>query len=184
MLQRPLLQVGGTVVMASNPYPCTAFWLIERERVTIASLNPTLVSRWLAELERASADLSRQRVLQVGSARLADDVAARVVDRLDCTLQQVFGMSEGLILLTRLDDPVELLRTTQGVSVSADDEILVVDGDGRPVPDQQVGELLTRGPYTLHGYYRATEQNRASFGEDGFYRTGDQIRRLPSGHLM
>ncbi|MDF3290506.1 (2,3-dihydroxybenzoyl)adenylate synthase [Streptomyces silvisoli] len=177
------LQVGGTVVMASNPYPRTAFRLIERERVTITSLNPTLVPHWLAELDRGPADLSSLRVLQVGSARLADDVAATVVERLDCTLQQVFGMSEGLICLTRLDDPVELLSTTQGVPVSDDDEILIVDGGGRPVPDGQVGELLTRGPYTLRGYYRAPEQNRTSFTEDGFYRTGDQVRRLPSGHL-
>ncbi|MEU1624784.1 (2,3-dihydroxybenzoyl)adenylate synthase [Streptomyces sp. NPDC020096] len=177
------LQAGGTVVMASNPYPRTAFRLIERERVTITSLNPTLVPHWLAELDRADADLSSLRVLQVGSARLADDVAATIVDRLDCRLQQVFGMSEGLICLTRLDDPEELLRTTQGLPISDADEIRIVDAQGQPVPDGEIGELLTRGPYTLRGYYRAPEQNRTGFTEDGFYRTGDQVRKLPSGHL-
>ena len=48
----------------------------------------------------------------------------------------------------------------------------------------EVGELLTRGPYTLRGYYRAPEHNARSFTPDGFYRTGDLVRVLPSGHLV
>jgi 2,3-dihydroxybenzoate-AMP ligase len=46
-----------------------------------------------------------------------------------------------------------------------------------------VGALLTRGPYTIRGYYRAAEHNATAFTADGFYRTGDLVRRLPSGHL-
>lgn len=44
-------------------------------------------------------------------------------------------------------------------------------------------KLLTRGPYTLRGYYRADDHNRRSFSADGFYRSGDKVRRLPSGRL-
>ena len=50
--------------------------------------------------------------------------------------------------------------------------------------DGIAGELLTRGPYTLRGYYRAEAHNRTAFTPDGFYRTGDVVRRLPSGHLV
>ncbi len=45
------------------------------------------------------------------------------------------------------------------------------------------GALLTRGPYTIRGYYRAEEHNATAFTEDGFYRTGDLVRRTPTGHL-
>jgi 2,3-dihydroxybenzoate-AMP ligase len=51
------------------------------------------------------------------------------------------------------------------------------------VADGEVGALLTRGPYTIRGYYRAAEHNAVAFTPDGFYRTGDLVRRLPSGHL-
>lgn len=48
----------------------------------------------------------------------------------------------------------------------------------------ETGELLTRGPYTIRGYYRAPEHNAKAFTPDGFYRSGDLVRRLPSGHLV
>ena len=53
-----------------------------------------------------------------------------------------------------------------------------------PVPLGAVGELLVRGPYTLRGYYNAAEQNQRAFTADGFYRSGDLVRRLPEGHLI
>jgi 2,3-dihydroxybenzoate-AMP ligase len=68
--------------------------------------------------------------------------------------------------------------------MSPADEVRVVDEAGKDVALGEVGELLTRGPYTLRGYYRAPEHNARSFTPDGFYRTGDLVRRLPSGHLV
>lgn len=178
------LGVGGTVVLASNPDPGYCFELIERERVTITAINPQLAPVWLDEAAGTAADLSSLRVLQIGSARLPDEVARQMIDRFPGTLQQVFGMAEGLLCLTRLDDPPELISTTQGKPISPADEVRVADSEDRPVPEGETGELLTRGPYTLRGYYRAAEHNKKSFTPDGFYRTGDLVRRLPSGHLI
>jgi len=61
--------------------------------------------------------------------------------------------------------------------VCEDDEIMVVDDDGHEVADGVQGELLTRGPYTIRGYYNAPEKNREAFTADGFYRMGDIVRR-------
>ncbi|MFE7974449.1 (2,3-dihydroxybenzoyl)adenylate synthase [Streptomyces shenzhenensis] len=178
------LMAGGTVVVAPDPSPQTAFPLIERERVTMTSLTPPLVPHWMDEASSGSWDLGSLAVVQVGGARLPEDHARRLGPALGVTVQQVFGMAEGLINLTRLDDPEDLVCTTQGRPVSPDDDVLVVDADGRPVPDGTAGELLTRGPYTLRGYYRAEEHNRTAFTPDGYYRSGDVVRRLPSGHLV
>ncbi|NED12983.1 (2,3-dihydroxybenzoyl)adenylate synthase [Streptomyces sp. SID9124] len=178
------LMAGGTVVVAPDPSPQTAFALIEREGATLTSLTPPLVTHWTDEAASGSWDLSSLAVVQVGGARLPEEQARKLGPALGVTVQQVFGMAEGLINLTRLDDPEELIRATQGRPVSPDDEILVVDNTGRPVPDGSAGELLTRGPYTLRGYYRAEEHNRTAFTPDGFYRTGDVVRRLPTGHLV
>ena len=59
-----------------------------------------------------------------------------------------------------------------------------MDEEGREVPDGEIGELLCRGPYTLRGYFRAPEHNPRAFTPDGFYRTGDLMRRHPSGNLI
>src|SRR5262249_36373749 len=117
-------------------------------------------------------------------SRLADQVARRITPELGCTLQQVFGMSEGLLCLTRPDDPDEAIWHSQGRPICPDDELLLVDEEGEPVPVGQPGVLLTRGPYTPRGYYRAEEQNARAFVGDGWYRTGDIVRQRPDGNLV
>jgi len=177
--------VGGTVVLASSGAPDEAFGLIERERVTHCAVVPPIALLWLDAATWSGEDLSSLRLLQVGGAKLAAEPAAKIPEVLGCKLQQVFGMAEGLLNYTRLDDPPELVETTQGRPLSPADEIRIADPEtGEPVPEGEVGELLTRGPYTLRGYYRAPEHNARSFTPDGFYRTGDLVRRLPSGHLV
>lgn len=178
------LHSGGTVVFAADPSPRTSFSLIQSEHVTHASLVPPLLQAWLAAGSRSKFDLSSLRVIGVGGAKLADAVAERVRPELSAQLQQIFGMAEGLVCYTRLDDPLELVTTTQGQPISPADEIRVVDDHDNPVPDGAEGHLLTRGPYTIRGYYRAPEQNATSFTSDGFYRTGDLVRQLDSGHLV
>ena len=122
-------------------------------------------------------------MLQVGGARLVPEVARRIGPALGCRVQQVFGMAEGLLNYTRLDDPDDVVVETQGRPLSPADEILVVGPDGEPVADGEPGELLTRGPYTIRGYYRAEAHNAVAFTADGFYRSGDVVRLDPSGNL-
>ncbi|HKR50579.1 MAG TPA: AMP-binding protein, partial [Pseudonocardiaceae bacterium] len=129
-------------------------------------------------------DRSSLRLLQVGGAKLAATLAGQVQPRLGCQLQQVFGMAEGLLNYTRLYDPDELVTTTQGRPLSPADEVRVVNLAGADVVDGEIGELWTRGPYTIRGYYRVPRYNATAFTVDGFYRTGDLVRRLPSGHLV
>jgi len=121
--------------------------------------------------------LSSLKVIQNGGARLAPELRTRMRDRFGCTPQEIYGTAEGLINMTRLDDPDELLLESSGMPVCADDEIMVVDEDCREVADGIPGELLTRGPYTIRGYYNAPDKNREAFTEDGFYRMGDIVRR-------
>ncbi|WP_325098664.1 (2,3-dihydroxybenzoyl)adenylate synthase [Nocardia gipuzkoensis] len=178
------IAVGGSVAFVGDPSPESAFAAIERHRVTVTAVVPPLAQLWCAATEWEDADLSSLRLLQVGGARLAEVNAKEVTPALGATLQQVFGMAEGLLNYTRLDDPAELLHTTQGRPLSPADEIRVVDADGNEVAPGAEGELLTRGPYTIRGYYRAPEHNARAFTPDSFYRSGDLVRRLPSGHLV
>ena len=103
---------------------------------------------------------------------------------LGATLQQVFGMAEGLLNYTRLDDPDEIIYTTQGRPMCPDDEVRLVDELDHDVPDGEPGSLLTRGPYTPRGYYKAAQQNARAFTPDGWYRSGDICRRTAGGHLI
>ncbi|VDC31314.1 (2,3-dihydroxybenzoyl)adenylate synthase [Pseudogemmobacter humi] len=177
------LAAGGRVVMSPNPTPATAFALIERERVTITGLVPPLALLWMQAAANTPHDLSSLKILQVGGAKFTPEAAARVKPALGCTLQQVFGMAEGLVNYTRPDDPEDIIVNTQGRPISGDDEVLILDDSGQPVPDGTPGHLLTRGPYTIRAYHNEPAANARSFTPDGFYRTGDIVKRLPGGYL-
>lgn len=178
---------GGRVVLAPTPDPATTFPLIEREGVTATGLVPALVIAWLdwaAAHPEERARLTSLELIQVGGARLQPEVAARVGPGLGCTLQQVLGMAEGLCVFTRHDDSPEVVLHTVGRPISPADEVRIVGHDDAEVPDGEPGELLTRGPYTIRGYYQAPDHNERAFTDDGFYRTGDVVRRHPSGNLV
>lgn len=178
-----VLLAGGTAVMAPDPSPATCFALIESERITMSGVVPPVALMWLQAAPRRSHDLSSLERLLVGGSRLPDSAAARIQPVLGCRLQQVFGMAEGLVNYTRDEDDEETVTTTQGRAISPHDEVRVVDDQECDVPDGQVGQLLTRGPYTIRGYFRAGEHNARAFTRDGYYRTGDLVVRHPSGHL-
>jgi 2-hydroxy-7-methoxy-5-methyl-1-naphthoate---CoA ligase len=179
------LFAGGRAVMLPSPSPERALRTIDTEHVTVAAAVPAVAQRWI-EYQREHGTLrgNSLRVLQVGGARMPDELAARVEPVLGARLQQVFGMAEGLLNMTRLDDDPELILTTQGRPVSEADEILVVDEKGDPVPDGVQGALLTRGPYTPRGYFRAAEHNARAFTSDGWYASGDIVVRRADGNLV
>lgn len=177
-----VLHAGGRVVMTGDPSPSNAFALIERERVTFTAVVPSLALAWLIAERRH--DLSSLQFLQVGGAHLSADVARQLSDAFPCRLQQVYGMSEGLVCYTRPGDTIERILHTQGLPISADDEIRILDDSDQPVQPGTEGQLLVRGPYTVRGYVNAAEHNRRAFTADGFYRTGDLVRQESNGYLV
>jgi mycobactin salicyl-AMP ligase len=171
------------VVFTTNPSPESAFATIARHGVTVTALVPALARLWAQACEWEEHRPRTLRLLQVGGAKLAADDARHIRATLTPGLQQVFGMAEGLLCYTGIEDGADLVDHTQGRPLSPHDEVLVVGEDDTPVPVGEPGELLVRGPYTINGYFRADADNRRSFTTDGFYRTGDRVRRFDNGYL-
>jgi mycobactin salicyl-AMP ligase len=178
------MTVGATTVFGTDPSPEAAFAAIERHGVTVTALVPALAKLWAHACEWEPVTPKSLRLLQVGGARLEPEDARQVRAALTPGLQQVFGMAEGLLNYTRLDDPPELVDHTQGRPLCADDELRIVDAAGQPVAPGEEGELLVRGPYTFNGYFRAERDNDRCFDPDGFYRSGDLVRIRDDGYLV
>ncbi|MCA2262345.1 2,3-dihydroxybenzoate-AMP ligase [Mycobacterium marseillense] len=178
------MTVGATTVFGTDPSPEAAFAAIDRHGVTVTALVPALAKLWAQACEWEPVTPKTLRLLQVGGAKLEPEDARLVRGALTPGLQQVFGMAEGLLNYTRLDDPPELTEHTQGRPLSAADELRVVDAAGGPVPAGAEGELLVRGPYTFNGYFRAERDNERCFDPDGFFRSGDLVRLTDDGYVV
>ncbi|NNH27838.1 (2,3-dihydroxybenzoyl)adenylate synthase [Acinetobacter terrestris] len=180
-----LFYAGGTLVLSQDPSASSCFALIKQHEISHVALVPALAASWVEAVQKGQENIfARLAVLQVGGARLADALAHQLIEQYQCRLQQVFGMAEGLVNYTRYDDDIEQIISTQGSRISTDDEIKVVDDDDQELLIGEVGHLLTRGPYTIRGYYNAPEHNRNAFTVDGFYRTGDLVRINAAGNII
>lgn len=180
-----LFYTGGTLVLSQDPTAAACFALIKQHKVSHVALVPALAAAWVEAVSKGAENIfSQLEVLQVGGARLADALARQLIEQYQCRLQQVFGMAEGLVNYTRYNDDIEQIISTQGSRISADDEIKVVDDEDRELPQGEVGHLLTRGPYTIRGYFNVPEHNRNAFTTDGFYRTGDLVRINAEGNII
>ncbi|MEO6743261.1 MAG: AMP-binding protein [Caldimonas sp.] len=168
---------GATAVVASSTDTDHVFDLIERERVTVVAAAVPLISNWLNAGVAARFDLGSLEIVQNGGARLPPELRGRLRSEFGCIPQEVYGTAEGLINMTRRDDDDEALMHSSGAPVSELDEIRVVGDDDREVADGEAGELVTRGPYTIRGYYQAPEKNAEAFMAGGWYRMGDIVRR-------
>lgn len=177
---------GGQVILASDPSAQECFPLIEKHAITVTALVPPAVTLWLQAMSEweGHPSLGSLQLLQVGGAKLGETLAARIPAQIGCQLQQVFGMAEGLVNYTLLDDDDRHILTTQGTPMSPDDELWVADEQGNPLPAGETGRLMTRGPYTFRGYYLSPEHNAQAFDSDGFYCSGDLISLTEDGYVQ
>lgn len=80
-----------------------------------------------------------------------------------------------------------LTESTAAVTVNFEPDN-IIGTVGRPLGGNTVriaddGEVTLKGSVIFDGYWQNDEANKESFTEDGFYKTGDLGRLLPSGHL-
>ncbi len=176
---------GGTVALGTSTRAAAIFERVQRDRVTHMHVVPALLIKLINDESAGSHDLTSMRVIQSGGQRLQPETRLRAREVFSqATVQENFGMAEGLLMFVRLDDPEEVRLETVGRPVCPDDEVRLVDVDGQDVPDGEVGEMWTRGPYTLRGYYNAPEHNARAFSPDGFYMSGDLMWRHPTGNYV
>ena len=176
---------GAKIVLSTDTSPENIFRLVETHRITHIHVVPALLIRWLNDSSIGRYDLKSLKVIQSGGQRLQPEIRIKTKELIpSVTVQENFGMAEGVLMFVRLDDPPEVRLETVGRPICPDDEIMLLDDDDNIVPFGEVGEFCCRGPYTLRGYYGADEHNRRAFTPDGFYRSGDLMRQHPSGNYM
>ena len=175
---------GGKIVICPTTSPDEIIPLIEEERVTITGLVPAMANMCIEFLEMDEYDISSLKLIQIGGSVL-DHITAKKIERgFSCKLQQIFGIAEGLISTTSLDDDSETIYNTQGKPISEYDEVLIVDEEGKELPVEEYGELIVRGPYTIYGYYNLDEINKTCITEDCYFKTGDKARKLKDGNFQ
>jgi long-chain acyl-CoA synthetase len=175
---------GATLVILEDPHPFLlkrhrALELIEQERVTVLPGVP-LNYRLMAE-SPAEADLSSLRLCFSAGTALPRETFEAFGERFGVLVRQLYGSTEtGPIAANLSEDPVATFESV-GKPVRGID-VRIVDEEGEPVPDGEIGEVTVSGPSVSTGYADLPELNRVAF-RDGYVFTGDLGRLDGEGVL-
>jgi long-chain acyl-CoA synthetase len=181
---------GGRSIILRDVDPQLLLTLIATERITEMFLVPAVLMVLLATPSITSTDLSSLRNIFYGASPIGEDVVVRCMAAFGCDFCQVYGMTETTGAITALrpedhdpDGPRRgLLRSAGKPHQSV--ELRVVEPDtGEDAALGAVGEVWTRSPYNMAGYWRKPEETVATIDGTGWLRTGDAGYLDAEGYL-
>jgi fatty-acyl-CoA synthase len=178
-----LTWVGGRHVMQPRFEAEETIATIERERVTLTNLIPTMLKRLVESPQACRGRFASLRLVLSGGAPIAPTLVRQVLDVLGCEYAQTYGMTETSPYLTlgllpealRRLPPEELLRLRARTGRPFGEiELEVVDAQDRRVPadDRTVGEIRVRGATVTPGYWNRPEETARAL-RGGWLYTGD-----------
>jgi 2,3-dihydroxybenzoate-AMP ligase len=174
---------GGKLVLLDSTRVGDICGAIQKEKVTYMPIVPTLLKRIIDSEELHQYDLSSLTKVSAGGEASTPGLIKDVNEKLVCKYINEFGMSEGLLLRTRLDYDLETVCNTVGRPCCPYDKVKVLDAQGNDLPFDTDGELATKGPGIFPGYLKNSEENSRVFMANGFFRTGDIARIDFSGNI-
>ncbi|MGZ9817305.1 AMP-binding protein [Peribacillus simplex] len=165
--------IGGTGVYQDIWNPREFIEWVEKEKITFtAGATPFLQDTVQIEgIERY--DLNSLRVFVALGAPIPRHLVKEAVKKVPFKILSGWGQTEdGLVTLTRLEDPEEKLTNTDGIPFPGM-ELKVVDFEGEICAPNIEGSLLVRGPALFVGYFKRIDDTLAEHN-DGWFITGDR----------
>ena len=170
----PIFCAGGTIVLHKTFDPSTVWQTIEKERCTVVLGVPTIWKLLMEAPEFATSDLSHVRWFISGGAPLPQYIINQYQAR-SIVFKQGYGMTEvGVNCFTMTVE--ESFRKPGSIG-----RPMLVTEVKLEQMDGEVGEMWIRGPHLSLGYWNNEAATRASYSEDGWFRTGDLARRDADG---
>jgi acyl-CoA synthetase (AMP-forming)/AMP-acid ligase II len=179
----PHLVKGAPNVVLPKFSPAAFLEAAQKHRATSTFMVPTMIAMLLEDPATADADLALER-LCYGGAPIATTVLQRGIDVLGPVFAQLYGQAEAPLAITCLQ-PWEHTpeRLTSAGKPYTFVEVDVRDTAGRSLGPDEVGEIMTRGPHTMHHYWRRPEATAETIEPDGWLHTGDIGRWDAEGYL-
>ncbi|GAC1347530.1 MAG: long-chain fatty acid--CoA ligase [Acetobacteraceae bacterium] len=166
------VRVGAEIIMLPRFELGQAVRAIARRRPTYMPGVPTMFNA-IAAYERR-ADLTSIRFCISGGAPLPTEVKARFEARTGCVLVEGYGLTETSPCAICNPPGGRNKSGTIGQPMPATTvELRDPDEPSRRVPIGETGEVCIKGPQVMLGYWRRSEETKASTTPDGFFRTGD-----------
>ncbi|SHK44495.1 fatty-acyl-CoA synthase [Desulfatibacillum alkenivorans DSM 16219] len=168
--------------------PFKVLEVIEKEKVTMTMMVPTIIYVFLDILKGMEVDTSSLRIIGYGAAPIAASRLEEAMERFGRIFYQKYGLVECPNMITTLtvEDHVRALEKPSILqSCGKPDHMVslkIIDDDGNELPIGQVGEIVVKAPYVMSGYLNLEETTQETL-KDGWLYTGDMGKVDDEGYV-
>lgn len=179
------LAQGGRLVLVKDFTAPDAIHMMTEERVAHVFLAPAMIQMLLQQPEAANGDYADLRSIAYGGSPIAEDVLRRACATFGCGFVQFYGMTEssggGSTLSPSAHDlPGKLTSCGQPWPGT---EMAILDGTGRALGDDEIGEIAIRGDIVMKQYWNRPEATDEAL-TGGWLHTGDVGYRDADGYYF
>jgi len=171
----PILAAGGCNFVISAFEPETVLSCIEKHAITTMFAVPTMLNRLFADPSFHKNKIESLKTISYGGAPTPLELLKSTVSIIGPRMLQIYGLTEALHPITTLkhvDHQPEHPKLGSIGTISTISKIEIRNDENQVVPPGTVGELWTKGPNTMDGYWENPEDSLAIM--DGpWIATGD-----------
>lgn len=135
-----------------------------------------------------SVDFSQLKYMLYGASPIPLNLLQKCMDTFKCGFVQMYGMTETAGTIVALPpedhDPNGNERMRSAGKALGDVELAVVDSSGNFLAPGEIGEVVTRSPSNMTGYWNLEKSTREALSEDGWLHTGDAGYLDEDGYLF
>lgn len=176
----PLLK-GATILLEPRFSPGDIFRLVREQKATVFAGVPTMYNFLYQYPEGQTKDFETVRLSISGGSSLPVSLLHDFEEKFQVRVSEGYGLSEASPVTCF--NPLDRERVPGSIGTNIMNvENKIVDEMGEEVPDNEVGELIVRGPNVMKGYYKQPEETAAAI-RDGWLYTGDLARRDENGYF-
>jgi len=176
--------LGAKCIMIEHFDVEEAFKLIERERISIASVVPALLTMMLDHPDLGRYDLSSWKCAFSYGSPLSYPTDGKFEERTGCHIVNAYGAQElPAISTTSIFDPRDVRLLTVGKPYSGN-EVKIIDDGGKEMERGEIGQIVVRGPFASSGYYKAPELNEHIWMDEKWFKIGDFGKLDAEGNLI
>ena len=178
----PSVRRGSTVVLHTRFDAAATAKSLAEDGVTTFHGVPTMFFCLLEHTRDQQLEFPALRYCISGGAPMPVEVIREFEARFDVPIYECYGLTETTVGATAHRPGMP--RKPGSVGVPYDGvELMISDPHGRPLPDQETGEIAVRGPTVTPGYFNRPEATAKAI-RDGWFHTGDLGYRDADGYYF
>ncbi len=175
------IYVGGLIILVRRYDGEFVLALIDQYRVTSFFCVPPMLLGFLAVKNPERFTLHSLRVCLCGAAVMPVELMKRVRELLGVEVVDGYGLTESYgFIMTPYLDRFRYKPGSIGIPIPIQEVRLVNDQD-EEVPMGEVGEIVTRGPMVMKGYWNKPQETAEAL-RNGWLHTGDLARMDEDGY--